>query len=196
MELRAEVPIPKGSEIFFSYQPSIHIRARRREQLKCYGFDCHCEMCALPDPLSDALDAKINMANDALEFVFKFLYGKEDDMCRCLSSLETLISITSEEGLLDEQTLLMPVIFILVFGRIEPLREVGQVVLSVFQRYWAPTSLVIKYLSGVLDNPQASPIWNHIKVPWISQSEADSDEFDARLQTMASNVVSSLRQLL
>jgi hypothetical protein len=196
-ELRAVAPIAKGSEIFFSYLRLMRVRDERRGLLNKYGFICHCEMCALPDRLSDALDAKINLVKDAstFEFLREILSGpNEDNIRRGLSTLETIVAISTEERLLDTQTLMTPFAFLFLFRRLKLVGKVGQVLLSVFRRYCGPGSIVVKYISGCLDNPRASPAWNLLPVHWASQ--AVREDFDEKLETMAANVVSSLRKLL
>jgi hypothetical protein len=153
-------------------------------------------MCALPDSLSDALDAKFKLVKEATgsEFLMKVLCGPDEDtFLRGLSTLETLIAIITEERLPNDQLLIIHFLFILSFGHLKPLREMGQVLLSVFQRYWAPGDLAVKYFSSCLDDPEASPYWGVMrKANWTSHM----DDLDKKLQSMTSNVVSSLRKLL
>jgi hypothetical protein len=92
--VRAIVPLSKGTEIFFQYQPSLEDRAGRRESLERYGF-----MCGLPDDLSNALDKKIKLVKDADDYWYRFIIRKEHDAIRAIQLVAILMSITIRERL-------------------------------------------------------------------------------------------------
>jgi hypothetical protein len=104
-EVRAIVPLPKGSEVFFPYKTSLSSRAERRESLKNYGFVCNCELCALPIRLSIALDKKIKLAKDAQSYLIRFCERQEHDAIRALQLLDIYMSVTIREGLFFDYSL-------------------------------------------------------------------------------------------
>jgi hypothetical protein len=79
-EVRAIVPLAKGTEDLFCYKFRLLERADRRQFFsETCQFDCNCELCALPDDLSNNLDTKIMLANDAAKYLERFFARKEPE---------------------------------------------------------------------------------------------------------------------
>jgi hypothetical protein len=136
-EVRAIIPLAKGTEVLFNYQFSLLERAERRESLsKSYQFDCSCELCTLPDDLSNALDTKIKLANEASEYLDRFLRQREPDAIRAVQSLDTFMSTIIRERLLVRYSdFFYPLRLLAVFGNPTLLRRVGHSILRLFRRY-------------------------------------------------------------
>jgi hypothetical protein len=138
-EVRAIVPLPKGTEVLYTYQPDLLNRAERQEViLKNFGFVCNCELCALPDDLSGALDVKINLANYATEEFDCFFESEPDEQesIRALRLLDNYMSIVIQERLFfDYPKLYLPIPLFAVFGNATLLRQVGQAIIRVLRRH-------------------------------------------------------------
>jgi hypothetical protein len=194
LELRASEPLDEGAELLIHYTPPLRVRADRQKDLEVYGFHCHCEVCDLHHHLSDSRDAKIELAIEAGTFVDRFLKEKEHDVFLGLVFLEALMSTLTEIRLIDEYLLMKPIFFFALFGRLEPLREVGRVLLPILERYWGtgPGATAAKFLSSYLDDPQKAPTWKEEKQLGCDDLPKGLNE---ALQIAASNIVSILQSL-
>jgi hypothetical protein len=136
-EVRAIVPLAKGTEVLFTYQFSLLERAERRQYTsKAFRFECNCELCALPDDLSNALDTKIKLAKEASEYLDRFLGRKEPDAIRAVHSLDTFMSTVIRERLLVHYPDFFYALRLLaVFGNPTLLQRVGHAILRLFRRY-------------------------------------------------------------
>jgi hypothetical protein len=135
--VRAIVPLAKGTEVLFTYQFSLLERAERRQYTaKAFKFECNCELCALPDDVSNALDTKIKLANEASEYLDRFLHRQEPDAIRAVQSLDTFMStIIRERLLVCYSDFFYPLRLLAVFGNPTLLRRVGHSILRLFRRY-------------------------------------------------------------
>jgi hypothetical protein len=160
-EVRAIVLLPKGTEVLFPYNPALDVRAERRERLaKRYGFVCQCELCALPDDLSNALDVKIKQANDAYAYVDRYLHHKENGRVRVLKLLDTFVAFTIRERLYFNYTdFFLPVKIFAFLQEPELLQQVGNAVLRIFRRHLGSGNSIdgnasVKSLSSFIESAQ------------------------------------------
>jgi hypothetical protein len=192
--VRAIVPLSKGTEILFPYQPSLEDRAERRKSLERYGFVCNCEMCGLPDDLSDALDKKIKLLKDADDYLSRlYLYQqKEHDAIRALQNLEIYMSITIRERLLFSYGPFMrPLHFFFYFGRATLFEEVGKAVHQLYQRHLGKAEVgpLALYLDNALHNIVPNPeIEGHL-------ASLGAGRFDDRLKEMARSIISEIQNI-
>jgi hypothetical protein len=199
--MRAIVPLPKGTEVLFNYNPTLIDRAKRREQLaKRYGFVCQCELCALPDDLSNALDVKIKQAKDAYSYVDRFFDGEEDDAIRALRLLDTYVSFTIREGLyFNYSTLFLPVKIFVRMKDPDVLRRVGNAIHRLFHRHVGSGSsgngnASVAYMSSILESSVRG--LDQIKeVEALLPAEEKDRRLDAQLRQTAESIISSLQSL-
>jgi hypothetical protein len=152
---------------------------------------CKCELCSLPDALSDALDTKISIAKDASEFVGQFCRRREGDPFAAIQLFDTYMSIIIQERLFfDYKQFLLPLRFFGMFDKPDLLQQVGEAVHRVFQRhlgtgvdYGAGVETLSLYLESVLHPMHDIP---------MLQDSADAHRLDARLKEAASSIVSYL----
>jgi hypothetical protein len=195
-EVRAIVPVAKGTEVFYSNSPTLRSRADRRKELEdAHGFVCHCELCTLPDHLSNALDSKIFAAIEANRYIMLMFGGMYNDYVNVARCVETLITTITEERMLSVQHLMTPILFFAFFHKRRLVKMVGQVVLSVFERYWGPGQEKGEQpainLSRMLENP---PDWHSGERERRRVSNL-GEVFNARLDEVASNIIASLKRL-
>jgi hypothetical protein len=142
-EARAIVALLKGTEVVFSYKESLRSRAVRRGRLSRFGFVCNCEMCALPDSRSNALDTKIKKSNEAAAYLERFCgripTDPEQDIIRAVELLDIYMSVIIEERLFTEYTQFnIPLRVLAVFGKPALFEQLAQAVLRLFRRHLAP----------------------------------------------------------
>jgi hypothetical protein len=198
--MRAIVPLSKGTEVLFNYHPALDDRAKRRERLSKYNaFVCQCELCALPDDLSNALDVKIKQANDAYSYVNRFFDGEEDDAIRALRLLDTFVSFTIRERLYFKySSLFLPVKIFTRMKEPDVLRQVGDAILRVFHRHLGSGSSVdgissVGHMSSILEIYVRSLV--QIKeVQGLPAQEKDC-RLDAQLRRTAESIISSLQSI-
>jgi hypothetical protein len=138
-EMRATVPLAKGTEVLYCFSQSLLDRAGRRDMVKNYGFVCNCELCALPDDLSIALDNKIRQAREAADYL-KLFCGREQmnerNMLRAVELLDIYTSIIIRERLFFAYSqFLLPVKVVAILGTQAQLQKVGHAVLQIFRRH-------------------------------------------------------------
>jgi hypothetical protein len=128
LEIRALVPIAKGSEIFLNTYKQIYSTRATRQGifLQEYHFICRCEVCTLLDHLSDARDAKFELAADAADFITNVMDGKalltsEADVRRVLEGLQTYYSFITQERTLDHMLPMLPIFLFNFLGLEKPL---------------------------------------------------------------------------
>jgi hypothetical protein len=157
-----------------------------------YSFVCRCEVCGLPDHLSDARDAKLKLAYDASNFIWEIVTGKQElkgnpDVRRALQCVQTYFSFVTQERLFDDQKLLLlPIYFFSFLGLPERVREVGEVLLPILTRYTGAGhgSTSAKFLSQYLKD--LKPRRPNLKLP---------AGFDDLIQKTVSSVISNLRDI-
>jgi hypothetical protein len=187
------VPLAKGAEVFYSYMPALGSKADRQKLLnETGGFLCRCEMCTLPDYLSDALDTKIKIAIGARLYINQMLDGTHNDYVGGARCIETLIT---EERIFSANLLLMSTTFFVFFRRRRLLKEVGQVLVPILERYWGSEPGIGEQpadsLSRLLKNP---PDWHSGEHGRLRVSNL-GEEFQARLGEVASNIIAILKRL-
>jgi hypothetical protein len=193
------VPLAKGTEVLSSILPTLEPRAVRQKILKnARGFVCYCEVCILPDHLSNALDAKIKAAIEADLYIAKMLDGTHKDYDGGARCLETLITTITEERILTFHHLMMSIHFFTFFRNPKLLREVGQVLVPILARYYGTEEGYGKQpadsLPLAIKDPSVLPIWGdaeRLRAPIFKSGQA----FHARLERVASNVIASLKRL-
>jgi hypothetical protein len=213
-EVRAIVPLPKGTEVLFPYQVALRDRAGRRASLKSYGFVCNCELCALPDDLSNALDTKINLANNASDYLGRFFERQERDAIRALQFLDIFMSgiirerlffqfldifmsgIIRERLFFDYTHFFAALRLFHILGNPILLQQVGKAILGVLQRHLG---------TGVYDGAAAETLALYLdeskrldttgsKQNYLS---ANGDHtLNAQLEKTASSIISNIQNLL
>jgi hypothetical protein len=193
LELRAVHPLAKGAEAFISYINPLSVRSSRQEQLRSrYGFECQCEMCALPDDLSRSLDVKMKSAIKALIFLDRIRNRQENNFLLGARLLEILIDIVTQERIFDSSIFLQTVTFFALFGRLDLLEDVGLVLLPILKRYFGTGEFTVKVVSRYLEDPSTTPYWEG----WdLDGSEAWLSRFHDYLRKVALNIISCLKNL-
>jgi hypothetical protein len=208
MEIRALAPIAKGSEIFFAYKEICSVRSARRQSLMNYAFDCRCEVCGLPDHLSDARDAKLKSANEAISFLWGICAGRrplmgKPDVRHALQCVQTSFSFVTQERMFDEdeKQLMLPFFFFALLGLDKPMRDIGEVLHPILMHFWGPGHgfYSAKSLSRFLNDPRTimqqeafqrnALNGNHLTVLLALAG------LDDLIQKTVSSVISSLRNL-
>jgi hypothetical protein len=194
-EVRAIVPLPKGTEVFYSYNLGLLDRAGRRKSLDRYQFVCNCELCALPDDFSNALDSKINQSFDTALYLSRFYKGEEDDPFRAIQTTAFLMSTIIRERLFFTYAhFFIPLQLFTVMGRPDLLQEVGKAVFRLFRRHLGSNGVgdgnasveeVSLYIEDALSRftPEA-----------FSPTNRDR-RLEALLEKTASNIVSDIQSL-
>jgi hypothetical protein len=191
------VSLPKGTEVLSSYNLNMAGRAARRESLKCYGFECNCELCALPDDLSNALDVKIKLANDAAAYLYRFYELEEDDPYRAVQLLDVFMSITIRERLVFKYNqFFLPLKIFGLLAKPRLVQQVGDAILRVFYRHLGDTGLgdgnaSVENMTATLERVRDQLV--------IPQSESLASmglhDLDAQLEKAASSIVSYLKSV-
>jgi hypothetical protein len=193
--VRAIVPLPKGTELFYSYNLGLLDRAGRRKSLEHrHEFVCHCELCALPDDLSNALDAKINQAFDTALYLSRFYKG-EGDPFRAIQTTAFLMSTIIRERLFFTYAhFFIPLQLFTAMGRPDLLQEVGKTIFRLFRRHLGSNGVgdgnasveeVSLYIEDALSRftPEA-----------FSRTNRDR-RLEALLEKAASDIVSDIQSL-
>jgi hypothetical protein len=199
LEVRAIVPLAKGTEVFGSYTSKLGFgsRANRRKALEEKGgFVCQCEICTLPDDLSDALDTKITDAMKAGRYINQMFNGTHSDYDGGVRCIETLMTTITEERIFNPNDLMMPILFFAFFHLRILLAEVGQVLVPVLERYWGTDKGIGEHpantLRRYLEDPLTIPAWASGE---LYRATNLGREFYARLGQVASNIITSLKSL-
>jgi hypothetical protein len=194
LEVRAIAPIPKGTEVFISYVAKLQIRADRRRVLSKRGFLCKCDLCSLSDIDSNTLDHKILAAMEEEQYVDQMIVGKHNDYVGAARCIENIMTTVAEERMFTPNVLMMPIRFLAFFKKLRLWTEVGRVLMPILVRYWGTeggtaAELPADILSGYLKNPSALQNWKSTKLPNLGE------EFYARLEEVASNIITILKRL-
>jgi hypothetical protein len=193
-EVRAIVPLPKGTEVFFPYQPSLEDRAGRREGLERYGFVCNCEMCGLPDDLSDALDKKIKLAKDAQDYLIRFCEQQEHDAIRAIQHVAIFMSITIRERLFFDYTqFYLPLNLLCFFGKTTLLEDVCKAVHQLYQRHLGHKAAEVKILSSYLENALGNISLHKTKEAYLASVGAH--RLITRLEETARSIISDIQNI-
>jgi hypothetical protein len=205
--VRAIVPLAKGTEVLFSYMPHLHDRAARRESLDSYGFVCNCELCALPDHLSNALDTKIKKARIARRHVKRFYnsvfkegkdWYEERDAIHALRHFDIYMSTIIRERLFYHYDPFdLPIEFFHIFGKKAVLQRVGQAVLNVLHRHLGTgvcgDGMGVDSVSWLLEQLQLHMVDS--KKYFIYMESKRSHILDAQIENTASSIISCLQSL-
>jgi len=84
-----------------SFEPCVLIRVRRAFLSKQYGFDCTCDVCSLPEPLSKASDERLLEISRRYEN-FK-TWEKDNDGAEAIRHIRKIWEIEEEEGYWSER---------------------------------------------------------------------------------------------
>jgi hypothetical protein len=136
--MRAIVPLPKGTEVLFSYKECLSDRATRRDSYRNFAFVCNCELCALPDDLSNALDIKIKKANDAADYLERFFECPKTapNTIRAVQLLDIYMSTIIRERLFFDYTrFFIPLKIFGFLGNPVLLKQIGQATVRLFRRH-------------------------------------------------------------
>jgi hypothetical protein len=173
--------------VLFTYLSDLLDRAGRRESLvNKHRFVCNCELCALPDDLSNAFDTKIKLANEASDRLDRFYFkgqvpAAERDIIRVVHSLDTFMSIIIWQRLFfDYQQLFWPLRIFQAFARPTLLQRVAQAIIRVLRRYLGTGSSKgagVEFVTSFL------------------KDEIDSFLLEAQLEKTASTIISNLQSL-
>jgi hypothetical protein len=197
--VRAIVPLPKGTEVLFPYRASLRSRAQRQESLKDYGFLCNCEICALPDRLSNALDTKIKLVNDASEYMDRLVTGADLDMFRLVKLVDIHMSIIIRERLFFDYTLFfLPIRLLHILIEKPLLRRVGKAIQQVFQRHLGTgvhMAAGVEQLSFHVETALNDTGSRELR-DFIASNKAVWLPIHAQIEKMASNIISNLQSLL
>jgi hypothetical protein len=196
--MRALVPIAKGSEIFINacdYYIFDSRPARRKNIAREYDFVCQCEVCTLPDHLSDARDAKLWLAGDASDFIWGVLKGRtllrtEADVRRGLKGLQAFFSFIMQERTLSNMLPALPVFFFTHLGLEKPLRDIGKDFCHFFSLYWDPVSA--RHFARIINNPRTNENWELYKR--LGTPHLPLHRLDDLIQETVSSIVSDLRR--
>jgi hypothetical protein len=183
-----------------TYKPVFSVRATRRQSLVNYGFVCQCEVCGLPDHVSDARDAKFKLADDAANFILEIVTGKKllrgkTDARRALQCIQTYFSFITQERTFYPDDLMLPITFFAFLGLADPLRQVGEVLHPILTRYCGPGDAfsLAESLSRYLKDPRTHFRWGAHKTTGDHVSLAG---FDDLIQRTVSSIISNLRDLV
>jgi hypothetical protein len=195
--VRAIVSLSKGTEILFPYQPSLEDRAERRKSLERYGFVCNCEICGLPNDLSDALDEKIKLVKDAVLYWNRLYKGQEIDVIRAVQLVEIFMSITIRERLFFNYALFVhPLNLLRAFGKPALLEEVCKALRQLYQRHLgngvhrgAGVKTVSLYLEESLRHVDGHQT-NEAYLAFVR-----GHRLDTRLEAMARSVISYIQNI-
>jgi hypothetical protein len=200
--MRAIVPLPKGTEVLFSYKECLRDRATRRDSYRNLAFVCNCEMCALPDDLSNALDIKIKKANDAADYLERFFKPQfpvtEPNIIRAVELLDIYMSIVIGERLFSDYTqFFFPLKIFGFLGGPVLLKQIGQAIVRLYRRHLGEdgvtggtasvqifTSCLERLLRGCAD----------MKLLDFMDTFPDHP-LSAQLEKTASNIISALESL-
>jgi hypothetical protein len=159
-------------------------------------------MCTLPDDLSDAIDAQINLHREAGDHV----EGDSDDDCpskskedidsdsmRALQHLETISSChLSENRIFQTYLLFVPLNILAFLGREDRFIRVAEALLSVYKRYLgdhrglATGEVMVEILSRLIENPRCYPYWRN----WDpSGSQSVRRRIRQRLQKATTSII-------
>jgi hypothetical protein len=194
------VPLAKGTEVLISYLSMLESRANRQKELETGGFSnvCRCEVCTLPARLSNALDTKIKAAIEAYDYLLQMFGGKHKDYVGGARCLETLITTITEERMFTVHHLMTPIFFFTFFRNRRLSKEVGQNLMPIFERYWGSDERLSNQpaitLPRYLEDPSTIPVWQdavRLRVPIFKSGQ----EFHARLERVASTIITSLKRL-
>jgi hypothetical protein len=220
-EVRAAVPLPKGTEVHITYKEGIYgDRAARRQVLeKECGFVCKCELCSLPDVLSSALDMKINLVNEADAFMYNLMDGprkedwgtfrrisgprpKERDVMRATQLLDLRMTIAIQERLFahDYSQFSVPIKLLTFFGQPTLVERVGQATLRVLRRHLG-TSISggdtgVKQMSGYIQLAASAADAVAQAKPDAYLSAGPDHPVNVQLEKTASSIISNLQSLL
>jgi hypothetical protein len=198
--VRTIVPLAKGTEVLFSYPYGLRERAERRRHIsEAYTFDCNCELCALPDDASNALDTKIKLANEASEYLDRFFARKEPDAIRAVQSLDTFMSIMIQERLLVHYPNFFYALRLLaVFGNSTLLQQVGQAILHLFRRHlgtgYNGGNAGVRSVSSYLDEALRD-IADSKKHEYFISIGTRSVDAQLELEKAVSSIISNLQSL-
>jgi hypothetical protein len=191
--------------VLFTYKQELLDRAGRRESLsKIHGFLCNCELCALPDDRSNALDTKIRMADEADADLHYFLDAPQrgrhlQDMIRAIQTLDKFMTTIIQERLFfDYNKFFLAVKLFAFFGNRTLLQQVGEAVLSVLRRHLGTGISVsggdvgVEYVTLYLEHSL-----RHVadSTAHANLSATSAYAFDALLKKTASNIISNLQSL-
>jgi hypothetical protein len=160
---------------------------------------CNCELCALPDDLSDALDTKIESVNKAAKYLDRFCLGQERDGVHAIQLLDMLMTTIIKERLFfDYSRFFLPLQLFTFFGNVTLLQQVGQATLSVLRRYLgtgisaAGGDAGIEYVSSYIKQSL-----RHIadSTTHAYRSVNTAHALNAQLKKTASNIISNLQSL-
>jgi hypothetical protein len=202
-EIRAIVPLAKGTEVLFAYQLRLRKRAERREFLwKAYKFHCNCELCALPDDLSNALDTKIELASNAAEYLDRFYARKEHDAIHAVLSLDIFMSIMIRERLSAYYPdFYRPLQLLGLFGNKNLLQQVGQAIIRVFHRYLGTGYSVSSGATAGVESVSlfVDEALRHISDPnihgYFVSIEAYGEDAQLEFEKVISSIISDLQSL-
>jgi hypothetical protein len=167
---------------------------RRHVLEEHYGFVCNCELCALPDDLSNALDKKFKLAHDANVYMTRFWKREEHNAIRALQLFDIYMSIIIRERLFFEYEHLVNVRGVFQrLGNSTLLQETGKALLGLLERHLGTgvyRGAGVETFSLCLEQAARN----------IAESTEDvaikrNRRLDAQLQKTASNVISYLQSL-
>jgi hypothetical protein len=212
-EVRAIVPLSKGTEVHLTYKEG-HLSDREgRQQLlaKECGFVCKCELYSLPDVLSSALDMKINLVNEADALMYNLMDGprredwgtfrriseprpKERDVMRATQLLDLRMTIAIQERLfaVDYSQFTVPIKLLTFFGKPALVQRVGQATLRVCCCHQG-TEIGVEQMSGYIQNALGA-------ANTIARVKPDAylpdHPINVQLEKTASSIISNLQSLL
>jgi hypothetical protein len=173
---------------------------------------CNCELCTLPDSLSNTLDAKIKTATEARDYVTDFLkrqlelqvnvsryVGYERDAFRAAQLLDIYMSIIIHERLFfDYSPFYLSLKFFSRVGQKLLLEQVGEAVLCLFRRHLGTGEhqrVGVKHASVFLEEALSSIGRDSIRTLGNQLASIGSDSLDAQLQSTAANIIFNLQSL-
>jgi hypothetical protein len=166
------------------------VRAARRASLECYGFVCNCELCALPNDRSKALDTKIKKANDAARYLDRFSKKEECNAIRAAQLLDVFMTTIIGERLFLYEHFANTLSLFAQFRKPNLLQQVGKAILHVLNHHLGAgdsNAVVFSLCLGMFTQlAQPKPEDNF---------PANKHRLDAELEKTASSIVFNLQSL-
>jgi hypothetical protein len=165
--------------------------------LESEGFLCQCELCALPDHISDTLDVKLKVIDEAAWFIVDRKECKdEEDSLRALQHLEDVTSSLSEPRIASYIDFILPLHLLAYLGREDRFLKVLEAMIPAYERCLGNRGLgdgavFVEVLYRFRANPRCNPYWRN----WDpAGTYSTKKRINRRIQTATSDFISLLQK--